>query len=204
MIRPVLSLFLILTMTLAAHAQSPRYFAPTDSNAQANWSYAAVHFRQAKDLAKGLREAKWNEKKKVYVAKVPNVGTAKLTSSQQCMVEGNAIHTARIWTADQDYAALIIETKLQATVTVGIKITRIDGPTQTTQPAIASLSATKKKIEAANGTSKQSLNAIIRDVHQGDRICFLMNNTGDHKGSHVLQTWNLKIIALAPLSHHHP
>jgi hypothetical protein len=205
MIQPVLSLFLMLTLTLAAHAQPPRYFTPIDANTQSQWTYAAVHFRQANDLAKGLCEARFNEKEKVYVATVPKVGSVKLTATQQSMTEGNAIFSARIWTADQDYACLIIESTVQGTIAAGYRIARIEEATQTTQPPVTSLYVRNDDLsKAEKGQIDQPINAIVRDIHKGDRICFLMTNTGNSKGSNMLQTWNLQIIALPLLSHDHP
>ena len=128
---------LLCAFTVNLQAQDIRCFKPTDANANQHWSYGAVHFKLAGDLAKNMCPATWDEKNQNYVARVPKVGTLKLTATQQSMAEGNAIFSARIWTADQDYACVVIETRLHATVTAGYRIIRIDAATQTTQLILA-------------------------------------------------------------------
>ncbi len=183
----------------APAAESVHWQRPTDVDARKCWSYAAVHFTQADDLAKGLRAATWDPATKTWHATVPGKGTLVLTPTQQSMTEGDALFSARIWQADRDYACVIVETTLHATVTAGARIVCIKGAEPPVQHQVAGLFAQESAIKDGGGTCILPINAIVHNVHKGDRICFLLTNSGDGKGSNVLQTWDVQVLGLPPL-----
>ncbi|HEY3332771.1 MAG TPA: hypothetical protein VGK19_22250 [Capsulimonadaceae bacterium] len=156
------------------------------------WSYAAVLYSGADDLAKSQKPLVYSPKSDSWGLDVPGGGYIDfINKTQQKMTEGAAWFSLRYWTADKAYKVVKIASKLHATVTVTAQLKFVDAATQKTHDLVGGGSD-----KSATQATPQDipLNYTLRDVQAGDRIYFLLHNWGNGSTGHgVMQTWDQEI-----------
>jgi hypothetical protein len=179
-------LLLAVGTTQAAEFRASEGF--SDTQGANGWSYAAVHFPGVDDLAANQVLGTYDSQNNRWEITIPGVSTVYIDANSQCMTEGNAVFSLRYWTADQDYDLVVVNSTLYATVTLGARLVMVDANTSTTTDLTNTFWAI---------TPPQTINICktLTEVKQGDRIYFLLQNSGDGQGSLVMQVWDPVITA---------
>ena len=163
------------------------------------WSYASVPSSGLSDLYDNqIRLTSYTP----GTGNWTNSAGIKFSLNQQNMVEGtNAVSSLRYWTADRIYKNCKITAVLQATVPLKTFIAYVAkaSPNPPTYPAGGVTTVTSAQIAGSGGTFSVTNNVTLsNDVQPGDRIYFVLEDSGTTSGIKPLQTWNQTIYVEGP------
>lgn len=163
------------------------------------WSYAGVHFPGVSNLAGTQTMGSYDAINSRWRTDFGGGVILDITATQQDMQEGNAHFSLRYWTAPANYAAATVTSTLSATVTVGAWIGYVAAATPSVTTNISgTYFSTLGGIAAGGGTEVIPINLALTNVLAGDRIYFVMQNSGDGQGSFTMQTWDQTIAVPEP------
>jgi len=163
------------------------------------WSYAAVHFPGVGNLAGNQLLGTYDAPNSRWRMDFGGGVILDITATQQDMLEGNAYFSLRYWTAGANYPLATVTSTLSATVTVGAWIGYVAAATPSVTTNLSgTYFSTLGGIAAGGGTEVIPINLALTNVQAGDRIYFVMQNSGDGQGSFTMQTWDQNVTVPEP------
>ena len=154
------------------------------------WSYAAVRFTGYGDLFHSQSLLNYDAANSWWTsAGLPEFGPVRITANQQSKTPGNAFASLRYWTADKTYENVSVRSTwypaADDSAAVNIVFYDASAGTQTTP--------TSYEWSPAGG-SPINISAFLPRVDAGDRIYFMMSNSGQANDNYdILHQWDQEI-----------
>lgn len=162
----------------------------SDTQGANGWSYATVLYSNKSDLYNNQILMTYNTASSTW-----KYSSISISATAQNKTEGASYFSLRYWTADQDYSQVIITSTLSATNPSGAYLAYVDAATHVTTMLAGTFWATSASITAGGGTQVITINKTVENVKAGDRIYFVLQNSGTSGADSSMQVWNQTITA---------